>query len=118
MGRSMDLDLVKQEEKLKLNRPQEPQEPFPYLVEDVRFKNEVAGIELAGTLTLPHEGKRLAAVVLVTGSGPQNRDEEIFGHKPFKVIADFLTRNGIAVLSYDDRGVAGSGGNPQAYHII
>ena len=112
MGRSMVLDLLKQENKLTLNRPQEPLEPFPYLAKDVRFKNQAGGFELAGTLTLPQEGEGFAAVVLVSGSGQQNRDEEIFGHKPFKVIADYLTTKGIAVLRYDDRGVGGSGGNP------
>ncbi len=92
-------------------RPQEPQPPFPYHVEDVIFENSSAGIKLAGTLTLPSARGSFPAVVLISGSGPQNRDEEIYGHKPFWVIADFLSRNGIAVLRYDDRGVAKSGGD-------
>ena len=94
----------------KPKRPQEPQPPFPYKAEDITFENKEAGITLAGTLTLPEQGKKFPAVVLVTGSGAQNRDEEIMGHKPFLVIADYLTRNGIAVLRCDDRGVGGSTG--------
>jgi uncharacterized protein len=93
------------------NRPQEPKEPYPYRVEEVVFANPDAGIELAGTLTLPEGDRFYPAVVLISGSGPQNRDEELLGHKPFLVIADHLTRNGIAVLRYDDRGVGGSGGD-------
>ena len=88
------------------NRPQEPQPPFVYNTQDVTFQN--GDITLAGTLTTPFWGTRHKAVVLVSGSGPQNRDEELFGHKPFAVIADYLTRHGIAVLRYDDRGVGGS----------
>jgi len=85
------------------NRPQEPKEPYPYRVEEVVFANPDAGIELAGTLTLPEGDRFYPAVVLISGSGPQNRDEELLGHKPFLVIADHLTRNGIAVLRYDAR---------------
>ena len=88
------------------NRPQEPQPPFVYNTQDVTFQN--GDITLAGTLTTPFWGTRHKAVVLVSGSGSQNRDEELFGHKPFAVIADYLTRHGIAVLRYDDRGVGGS----------
>lgn len=94
-----------------INRPQEPVGPFPYLIEDVIFENTTDKIKLAGTLTVPSENGVFPAVVLISGSGPQNRDEEIFGHKPFWVIADHLTRNGIAVLRFDDRGVANSEGN-------
>lgn len=95
----------------KKKRPQEPQPPFPYQSEDVCVKNTVDGITLVGTLTLPSKGTKFPAVVLVTGSGPQNRNEEIMGHKPFLVIADYLTRNGIAVLRCDDRGTAQSQGD-------
>lgn len=91
-------------------RPQNPVPPFPYRVEEVRFRNPEAGIELAGTLTLPEGPGPFPAVVLITGSGPQNRDEELMGHRPFLVLADHLTRRGIAVLRYDDRGVGESGG--------
>lgn len=93
------------------NRPQEPKPPFPYESVDVTYPNAEAGIELAGTLTFPSEGGPFPAVILSTGSGPQNRDEELLGHKPFAVIADHLTRQGIAVLRFDDRGVAESEGD-------
>lgn len=85
-------------------RPQEPRPPYPYVSREVSFPSRAEGVTLRGTLTLPAGERPAAAVVLVTGSGQQNRDEEVFGHKPFLVIADFLTRRGIAVLRYDDRG--------------
>jgi len=94
-----------------LRRPQEPKPPYPYAEENIKFKNEKAGITLAGTLTKPNGKGPFMAVVLVTGSGPQNRDEELLGHKPFKVLADYLTRNGVAILRFDDRGCFESGGN-------
>jgi len=109
-GRKFPLLLGRVEKIPGLTRPQEPQRPYTYLEEEVTFMNEKAGIALSGTLTLPSSGSNFAAVVLVTGSGPQNRDEELLGHKPFLVIADYLTRNGIAVLRYDDRGTAKSKG--------
>jgi len=77
---------------------QEPTPPFPYTAKDVEFINEKAGIVLAGTLTVPNGAGPFPAAALVSGSGPQNRDEEILGHKPFLVLADYLTRRGIAVL--------------------
>lgn len=94
----------------KRNRPQTPAGPFPYTTEDVSFTNGAA--VLSGTLTLP-EGwsTKTPAVVMVTGSGLQNRDEELFEHKPFAVIADALARNGIASLRYDDRGFGKSTGD-------
>src|SRR5258708_568912 len=92
-------------------RPQEPAKPYPYPTEEVRFENKGAGVMLAGTLTLPSGKGPFPAVALITGSGPQNRDEELLGHKPFLVIADALTRRGIAVLRYDDRGTAQSTGD-------
>jgi len=88
---------------------EEPEEPVPYIEEEVQFAN--GDVTLAGTLTLPPTGGPHPAVVLITGSGAQNRDEEIFGFKPFRMIADHLTRQGIAVLRYDDRGVGGSSGS-------
>lgn len=92
-------------------RPQTPKPPFPYASEEVAFDNAAApGVKLAGTLTLPEGPGPHPAVVLITGSGPQDRDETIFEHRPFAVLADHLTRKGIAVLRYDDRGVAGSTG--------
>ena len=102
---------LKKGEASRPKRPQEPQPPFPYRSEEVTVRNEQDGINLAGTLTLPEKGTKFPAVVMVTGSGAQNRDEEIMGHKPFLVIADYLTRNGIAVLRCDDRGTAASQGN-------
>ncbi len=92
-------------------RPQEPKKPYPYLEEEVRFDNVKAGIKLAGTLTTPETAGPHPVVVLISGSGPQNRNEELAGHKPFLVIADYLTRQGIAVLRYDDRGTAKSEGD-------
>lgn len=93
-------------------RPQEPKAPFPYSAREVTYTNEVDGAKFAGTLTIPAEkefGKGpFPAVLLITGSGPQDRDETLLGHKPFLVIADHLTRHGIAVLRVDDRGVGGS----------
>jgi len=83
--------------------------PPPYGQEEVVFSDDT--VKLAGTLTLPPEEGRHPAVIMITGSGAQNRDEELFGFKPFKIIADYFTRNGIAVLRYDDRGVGGSSGN-------
>ncbi|MCP4834142.1 MAG: alpha/beta fold hydrolase [Phycisphaera sp.] len=90
------------------NRPQEPVPPFPYRSDEVVYENATAGIELAGTLTIPEGAGPFPAVVLITGSGAQDRDCSIFGHKLFHVIADHLTRHGIAVLRVDDRGVGGS----------
>ncbi|MCL1850620.1 MAG: alpha/beta fold hydrolase [Bacteroidetes bacterium] len=106
-GFPMSLNLYKKEQK----RPQEPQKPYPYYEEEVWFDNLTApGTTLVGTLTLPNQQGVFPAVILVSGSGAQNRDEEVFEHKPFLVIADYLTRNGIAVLRYDDRGTAASTG--------
>jgi fermentation-respiration switch protein FrsA (DUF1100 family) len=92
-------------------RPQEPIEPYPYYSEEVTFSNKKAKVELAGTLTLPDSTGKHPVVILISGSGPQNRDSELMGHKPFLVISDFLTRNGIGVLRYDDRGTAQSTGD-------
>ncbi|MEM7051043.1 MAG: alpha/beta fold hydrolase, partial [Acidobacteriota bacterium] len=92
-------------------RPQEPKPPYPYLVEELRFPSPEAGLELAATLTRPPGDGPFPGVVLVSGSGPQNRDQEIFDHKPFWVLADHLTRQGFAVLRYDERGVGESAGD-------
>lgn len=108
---SFDLELSRSDSVITINRPQEPKPPFPYIEEEVVFENKNANITLAGTLTYPKEGENFPVVILVSGSGPQNRNEELLGHKPFLVIADFLTRNGIAVLRYDDRGVGKSTGD-------
>jgi hypothetical protein len=110
-GLEFPLNLARYEGTDEINRPQEPKPPFPYLSEDVAFPSKSGSVTLAGTLTLPEEGSQFPAAILVTGSGPQNRDEEILGHKPFLVISDYLTRLGIAVLRYDDRGFGDSTGD-------
>jgi len=110
-GMVLPMDLSKEKvEKEIIIRKQEPTKPYPYYTEEVKFKNINDNITLAGTLTLPAKEGVFPVVILITGSGPQNRDEEIMGHKPFLIIADHLTRNGIAVLRYDDRGTAESEG--------
>jgi len=106
------MDLSKEKiEKEKIVRSQEPTGPFPYYSEDVKFENNVDKISLAGTLTLPKKEGVFPVVILISGSGPQDRNEELMGHKPFLVLADHLTRKGIAVLRFDDRGTAESTGN-------
>lgn len=96
-------------------RPQTPTKPYPYREVEARYDNPArAGVTLAGTLTLPPGTGPFPAVMLITGSGPQDRDETILGHKPFQVVADDLTRRGIAVLRVDDRGTGGSTGAGQA----
>ena len=92
-------------------RPQEPKPPYPYLTDEVTIQNSAAGVKLAGTLTTPRAAEAYPVVILITGSGQQDRNESIAGHKPFLVLADYLTRRGIAVLRIDDRGVGGSTGN-------
>ena len=92
-------------------RPQRPEAPFPYQVKEVEFTNPDADIVLAGTLTIPEGEGPFPAVVLVAGSGPNDRDETVFGHKPFLVLSDYLTRHDIVVLRYDKRGVGESKGD-------
>ena len=115
-GMSFPLELnrkiIKKEESKA--RPQDPVKPYPYISEDVIFKNlQANNIKLAGTLTLPKNIKKPPVAILISGSGPQNRDEEIkaFNHRPFLVWSDYLTRHGIAVLRFDDRGVNESEGS-------
>jgi pimeloyl-ACP methyl ester carboxylesterase len=110
-GQSFPLELKRVDKATEVRRPQEPKKPYPYLEEEVTVANDEAKITLAGTFTKPKEGGPFAAVVMATGSGPQDRDEAILGHKPFLIIADHLTRQGIAVLRCDDRGVGKSTGN-------
>ena len=93
------------------NRPQNPKAPFPYRTEEVKIPSLVPGVTLAGTLVLPQQRGPHPAVVLVSGSGPNDRDQTILEHKPFWVLADYLARQGIASIRYDDRGVGGSTGN-------
>lgn len=96
--------------KKQIHRPQEPKEPFAYPVEEILIKN--GDITLAATLTLPQNAEEnYPIVVLASGSGPQDRDCELMGHKSFLVIADYLARNGIGCLRFDDRGVGGSTGS-------
>jgi pimeloyl-ACP methyl ester carboxylesterase len=95
----------------KANRPQEPKAPFSYVETVVTFENSIEKFPLAGTLTLPKGDGPFPAVILVSGSGPQDRNEEILGHKPFWIIADYLTSQGFAVLRYDDRGTGQSKGD-------
>jgi len=109
-GMELPLVLERTQEKPEIRRPQEPKEPFPYKVEEVVYENAEASIRLAGTLTLPSSEGAFPAVLLLSGSGAQDRDETVFSHRPFLVLADHLTRKGIAVLRTDDRGVGGSSG--------
>jgi alpha/beta superfamily hydrolase len=112
-GKAYDLNLarMKTDTYEKPKRPQEELGKIKYMQEEVTFYNPVAKIKLAGTLTKPKGKGPFPAVILVSGSGPQDRNEEILGHKPFLVIADYLTKNGIAVLRFDDRGVGKSAGD-------
>ena len=110
-GMHLDLVVKKVDKVEEVKRPQEPKEPYPYKSEEVKFENKIDTVTLAGTLTLPENGNNFPAVVLITGSGAQNRNEELLGHKPFLVLSDFLTRNGFAVLRFDDRGIAESTGD-------
>ncbi len=100
-----DISLSKQDQVTEVLRPQEPKPPFPYRSEEISYPNEDAGIKFAGTLTIPEGDGPFPSVLLITGSGGQDRDESIFQHRPFFVIADHLTRRGVAVLRVDDRGV-------------
>lgn len=111
-AQSFPMTLTKEKiEKEKPVRPQEPTKPYAYYSEEITFENKKAGISLAGTLTLPNKEGIFPVVILISGSGPQNRDEELLGHKPFLVISDYLTKNGMAVFRYDDRGTALSKGD-------
>jgi fermentation-respiration switch protein FrsA (DUF1100 family) len=105
------LKAVKNQAELELRRPQNPTKPYPYHDEDVSYENKVQNVTLAATLTIPSGKGPFPAVVLITGSGPQDRDESLLGHKPFLVLSDHLTRHGIVVLRADDRGTAKSTGD-------
>ena len=96
---------------LELRRPQTPAKPYPYAEEELVFQNTKGGSSLAGTLTIPRGQRPFAAAILLAGSGPLDRDEADSGHRPFLILADHLTRKGIAVLRYDKRGIGKSTGN-------
>jgi uncharacterized protein len=113
-GVKLPLTLAKTDKISQLVRPQTPRPPFPYRVDDVTYENRPGGVHLAGTLTRPPGAGPFPAVILITGSGAQDRDESLLGHKPFLVLADYLTRRGVAVLRVDDRGVGGSSGSTSA----
>lgn len=122
----LPLELTKTDEVAEpdtIKRPQHPTEPYDYKVEQVTFDSKDAGVKLAGTLTMPAPSSsdstssnkaKLMAAILISGSGPQDRDETLLGHKPFLVIADHLTKQGIAVLRFDDRGTGESTGDHSA----
>ena len=114
----MNFPLYLKPGKVELKRPQTPEPPYPYATEEIVFRNEAEGATLSGTLTYPINylfvpKESVPVVLFVTGSGGQDRNEEIFGHKPFLVIADYLAKRGIASLRYDDRGVGKSTGPTQ-----
>lgn len=105
------LDLTKSRGgQVEMKRPQTPKPPFSYRIEEVIFENKKDSVRLSGTLTLPAGKADFPTVVLISGSGPQDRNSEVFGHQPFWVLADYLTRQGVGVLRYDERGVGESTG--------
>lgn len=113
-GVSVPIDFMKTASPAELYRPQTPKPPFSYLSEDVIYTNKDKSIQYGATITIPKGKGPFPAVLLITGSGQQNRDEEIFGHKPFAVIADYLTKNGYVVLRVDDRGMGKTTGALQS----
>jgi len=110
-GAKLPLSFKKTDKVSEVRRPQTPKPPFPYTVTELTYRNDAAGTTLAGTLSAPNGAGPFPAVILISGSGAQDRDETIFQHKPFLVLADALTRRGVAVLRVDDRGVGGSTGS-------
>jgi pimeloyl-ACP methyl ester carboxylesterase len=110
-GAEAKLEFVRSDQPLELRRPQNPVKPYPYREEEISFSNVAAGVSLAGTLTLPKGAGPFPAALLIVGSGPHDRDEALANHRPFLVLADHLTRKGIAVLRYDKRGIGKSTGS-------
>jgi pimeloyl-ACP methyl ester carboxylesterase len=110
-GIEQKLNFKRSDQLLELVRPQNPVKPYPYKEEEISFPNERAKITLAGTLTLPRGPGPFPSAILISGSGPHDRDESIVGHRPFLVLADHLTRKGIAVLRFDKRGIGKSTGD-------
>lgn len=109
-GETATVDFKRSDQPLELRRPQNPVKPYPYREEEVTFPNASASVTLAGTLTLPKGSGPFPAAVLIAGSGPHDRDETLENHKPFLVLSDYLTRQGLAVLRYDKRGIGKSTG--------
>jgi len=110
-GAEQKLDFKRSDQPLELRRPQTPAKPYPYREEEVSFSNATAGVILAGTLTLPKGSGPFPIAILIAGSGPHDRDETLANLKPFLVLADYLTRKGMAVLRYDKRGIGKSTGS-------
>jgi len=110
-GADAKLEFVRSDQPLELRRPQNPSKPYPYHEEEISFSNPTAGVSIAGTLTLPKGAGPFPAALLIPGSGPHDRDEALANHRPFLVLADHLTRKGIAVLRYDKRGIGKSTGS-------
>jgi pimeloyl-ACP methyl ester carboxylesterase len=110
-GAKLPLTLKTTDKVSEVRRPQTPKPPYPYKSEAVTYPNKSGAVTLAGTLTTPSGPGRFPALILISGSGAQDRDETIFQHRPFLVLADTLTRRGVAVLRVDDRGVGGSTGS-------
>jgi pimeloyl-ACP methyl ester carboxylesterase len=113
-GDPSPLNFKRSDQILELRRPQVPVKPYPYREEDLTFPNAKAGISLAATLTLPRGPGPFPVAILLAGSGPLDRDEADSGHRPFLILADHLTRKGIAVLRYDKRGIGKSTGDYEA----
>ena len=111
-GQTFPLNLKQVKKIERPKRPQNPKKPYPYIEKEVSYKNEKENFNFGGTLTIPNGKGPFPAVILITGSGSQDRDETVMNHKPFLIIADYLTRRGIAVLRVDDRGVGKTGGSP------
>jgi len=109
-GQILPLTVKRVDKAVEVLRPQEPKRPYPYIEKKVDYTNLKAGVKLAGVLTLPSDKGVFPALLLISGSGPHDRNETVFGHCPFLVLADYLTRQGIAVLRVDDRGVGESTG--------
>ena len=110
-GVEQKLDFQRSDQLLELVRPQNPVKPYPYKEEEITFPNGKAKIALAGTLTLPRGQGPFPAAILLSGSGPHDRDESLVGHRPFLVLADHLTRRGITVIRFDKRGIGKSTGD-------
>jgi fermentation-respiration switch protein FrsA (DUF1100 family) len=107
----LTLKRTKDQAAIETKHPQVPTKPYPYREEEVIYDNKTQNVTLAATLTIPQGTGPFPGVVLITGSGPQDRDESLLGHKPFLILADYLTRHGIAVLRADDRGTGKSTGD-------